>query len=436
MASKYLRLALLGVIVLTAGACSDDDPQPTPGPTATATLVAPTVTAVPPTHSPTATPEATDTEAPGQTPTDVPGATATPFPLESATSTPLPTDTPEPEETPTLTIAEILAAGGADRYLGVEPDSMRINNAWEEYFYDPADAGPICLRGTEYQVNLRRGTSANLLIYLEGGGACWNHATCWEAPTAKLVAGPALAISGALQAGNPENPFADWDVVYAPYCDGSVFAGDNIADYQGNPTYHHGLRNLSAAVSLALREFPEPPMIVVSGSSAGGFGTYSGYAVTRVAYPTVPLYVLNDSGPGLQNPGDPVSAMERSMNWGFGQLIPADCADCTVQLTYLTDWALDRDPMLRVGYFNYLQDAVLQVFLRITGPAFQALLLEITDDLRTRHPERFKRFFPAGSSHTILLGPTFYSEALEGITMNDWTADFLTGGPNWQDLVE
>ena len=54
--------------------------------------------------------------------------------------------------------------------------------------------------------------------------------------------------------------------------------------YAGTPTYPHGLYNLSAAVSLLQREVPAPDRIVVSGSSAGGFGTYTGYGVTRVAF--------------------------------------------------------------------------------------------------------------------------------------------------------
>ena len=40
---------------------------------------------------------------------------------------------------------------------------------------DPAadPRGPLCLRGTEYTVDTREGSSDQLMIFLQGGGACW-----------------------------------------------------------------------------------------------------------------------------------------------------------------------------------------------------------------------------------------------------------------------
>jgi hypothetical protein len=371
------------------------------------------------------------------TPTPTASVTVTPLPTASPTDTPLPSATPTPTDTATPTqvpIAEQLAAVGTGRYLGVMPSGMQQNGAWEEYTYDPAQEGPICLRGTQYQVNLRRGTSNNVLLYLEGGGACWNYATCWVSPLAKLTAGSATGV-GVLEAGNPDNPFRDWNVVYASYCDGSVFAGDNIATYNGNRTYHHGLFNLSAAVTLMQREFPAPDRIVVSGSSAGGFGTYTGYGVTRVAFPDTPILVFDDSGPGLQNPADPNATAQRIANWHYTDIIPSSCTSCSMQLTYLTGWALDRDPTLRVAYFDYLQDGVLRFFLNLGAADFESLLRSVTGDVQAQHPDRFKRFFQQGELHTVLELPTFYTEELNGITVRDWTAAFLANDTAWQDLV-
>jgi hypothetical protein len=71
------------------------------------------------------------------------------------------------------------------------------------------------------------------------------------------------------------------------------------------------VQNLSAAVTAMRAAFPNPGMIVVSGYSAGGYGTFAGYGVTRVAYPDTPIVTFNDSGPGLQNPDDAVNIAER-----------------------------------------------------------------------------------------------------------------------------
>jgi hypothetical protein len=341
--------------------------------------------------------------------------------------------------TPTLSIVAQLLETGVGKYLGaVTPVSMTEARGWESHFYDLGGdeaSRPICLRGGQYQVEVHRGTTNKVLLYLEGGGACWNNQNCWVAPLAKLDATPYFG-GGILSFDNPENPFHDWNVVYAPYCDGSVFGGDNIAVYEGKPTYHHGLQNVSAAVTLMRDQFPDPELVVVAGSSAGGYGTFTGYGVTRIAYPDTPVLTLNDSGPGLQNPDDTQAIQDRLDNWKFAQIVPTSCTRCAEQIAYLTEWGLERDPTLRVGYFSNLRDVVIRTFNALTPEAFEALLRSVTDDIHGRQPKRFQRFFVQGESHTILELPLFYSTEIEGVSFRDWTADFLTGGPQWRDLIE
>lgn len=407
-------LAIVALAAMLAG-CGDDDGKDAP-PTATPTAAA----------AATATRAATATAVPSDTP--APTATATAVSTSSATPPPTATSTPG--------LLDELTASGVGRYLGDStPVETVPNGAWESLRFDPGEAKAICLRGDPYRVEIHRGTSDKVLLYLEGGGACWNTQSCWTAPTAKLTADPIFG-AGIFELDNPDNPFRDWNIVYAPYCDGSVFAGDNLADYDGHPTYHHGLQNLSAAVTAMRAAFPAPAAIAVAGSSAGGYGTYTGYGVTRVAYPDTPIVVLNDSGPGLQNPDDTVNAEQRIANWHFTQSVPASCTRCAEQLTYLTEWALERDPTLRVGYFSNLGDRIIRAFNNLSREAYAALLLGVTDDIHHRQPERFKRFFIQGEDHTVLELPQFYSTAIDGTTVRDWTADLLDDGPRWQDLVE
>jgi hypothetical protein len=335
----------------------------------------------------------------------------------------------------TQSIAERLRALGVGDELGQLPVRSGQTGEWETFYYDPAEERAICFLGDQYQVNIRRGTSRNLLIYLEGGGACWNYDTCYVARIAKTSPNPLFG-DGILNAENPDNPLRDWNVVYGSYCDGSVFSGSNIVDYRGNRSYHHGLQNISAVVTLAQREFPNPDRIMVSGSSGGGYGTYSGYGVTRVAYPDAPIIVFNDSGPGLQNPDTPETNQERLDNWQFQPLVPPDCTDCPIQYSYLTDWALANDPSLRVSYFSYLQDGVIRFFLSLGADAYEMFLRDVTGVIHSRHPDRFQRFFIEGGAHTILELPTFYTTTSGGVSLRDWTADFISDGPRWQDVVE
>jgi hypothetical protein len=327
---------------------------------------------------------------------------------------------------------------GVSRYLGaILPNAAHQQDGWTQYRYDLAPirpAGPACLGGQAYQVDIRRGVTNKVLLYLEGGGACWDALTCWRARTAKLTAGAAWG-GGVLAFENPANPFRDWNVVYAPYCDGSVFSGDNVMRYHGRRTYHHGLQNLSAAIGLARREFPDPDVLVIGGTSAGAYGTFVGYRLSRVAFPRARILILNDSGPGLDAPGDPAASALRKANWKYIQDLPPGCPRCRKQYTAMWDWALQRDPMLRVASFSYLDDAVLRAFLNVDTAQFEDLLLAETGSVHTAHPDRFKRFYPRGTGHSVLQDPDFYTLSLDGTSLAGWTAAFLTNARAWRDLI-
>jgi hypothetical protein len=332
--------------------------------------------------------------------------------------------------------AEELAASGFGDYIDVqEPSSSAQRGQWTEYSYDPSLEGAVCLTGDQFQVNVRRGSSDQVLLYMQGGGACWDYLTCYVLGTATTGANGAVE-SGALDIDDPRSPFADWNIVYVPYCDGSVFTGDATVDYEGNRTFHHGLRNLSVAVDALKREFPDPSRIVVSGSSAGGYGTFAGYGVTRVAFPQTEIIVLNDSGPGVQNLAATQDVLDRTVNWNFTQRIPESCTDCDEQYTFLLDWAFERDAKVRTALYSYQQDGVISFFIDLDGPQYQSLLLSVTDEVKRRAPERFARYFPLGNTHTVLLSPEFYTQTIDGVSLLDWTNAFLADGDGWVDVIE
>ena len=332
--------------------------------------------------------------------------------------------------------AEELAASGFGDYLGAQsPSGSSQRGEWTEYYYDPAEEGAICLTGGQFQVNVRRGTTDDVLLYMQGGGACWDFLTCYVLGTATTGANGAVE-SGALDLSDPDSPFKDWNIVYLPYCDGSVFTGDATVLYGDRRTFHHGLRNLTVGVDALKSAFPNPARIVVAGSSAGGYGTFAGYGVTRVAFPDTPILVFNDSGPGLQNLDASQDVQDRTANWDFTKRIPPSCTECSEQYSYLIDWSLDRDSKLRTALYSYQQDGVISFFIDLDGPAYQDLLLSVTSDVRSRHPERFQRYFPLGDTHTVLLSPEFYTQTIDGVNLLDWTNAFLANDAGWVDTIE
>src|SRR5690606_25721557 len=89
--------------------------------------------------------------------------------------------------------------------------------------FDPAD-GPMCMRGAPYRASIRETESEDLMIFLQGGGACWS-----DFCLAVITAPAGIPTVDSLDRENPANPFADFDVLYLPYCDGSLFSGDRDA---------------------------------------------------------------------------------------------------------------------------------------------------------------------------------------------------------------
>lgn len=317
---------------------------------------------------------------------------------------------------------------GVGQYLGIKPVTTATSGDWQVYVFD-VTAGAACIDGSNYQVAVRPSPSgsANTILYLEGGGACWSELTCFGAPFANRQADlPSSGRGGMFSRDDERNPVRDWNIVFAPYCDGSVHSGDNIVSYGQRQGYHWGLRNLSAAVSIMQERFPAPQQLLLTGSSAGGFGTFMAMGVVRVAYPDQYVAVLNDSGPGLENPAllDSMGADIRR-NWQFEQFLPRDCSDCDQQLINLIPYALARDPDMHVGLFSYLNDSVIGTVFLQTYDNFPHLLWQNTDPIQQAYPDRFRRYFIEGMEHTILGSDQYYGAPQQPQPFYDWFAGLL-----------
>lgn len=326
-----------------------------------------------------------------------------------------------------------LRAVGLDRYAGkFEPSQTKdYGEGLFGYEFAADEHGPICLYGTPFSFGLRDQASKDLLIYLQGGGACWS-----ELCAANEKATDRVPPLGWTDESNEQNPFQRFNMAHIAYCDGSVFSGD--AEYgEGDARrFHHGLANLSAAIDVLKERYPEPDRIVLGGSSAGGYGTIIGTAVVRLSWPDTPLSVLNDAGLGLTNPERPETLALFKSEWKFDQFLPGSCTSCEKgQFSEMIAWALERDPSLRVAGFSAYEDSVIGgVFLGMLGPDFKQLLLTETGSIHERFPKRFQRFMIEGTQHTAALG--LYDIQIEGMHVTTWTDQMVNNDPEWGDWLE
>jgi hypothetical protein len=359
-----------------------------------------------------------------------------------------------------------LAAAGVNKYLGeFEPvTSQDVGDGWVKHTFDPDGGdGPICIAGTPYSAFTRAGNPAKLLIMLQGGGACWQDfyrcnifAEAQEPPVARV---------GIWDFDSKDNPFANYSIVYMPYCDGSVFGGDkDVVDANfplGGLRRHRGLRNVSAGMDLAKATFPHASWITVAGSSAGGVGAaaFTPFLARFLYGNTVQhLTVFNDAGPIAINLAAADAVAARDADWQFAQFYPASCTECSAsdQQTEIVKWRLDNDSTIREAFYETDGDATNIGFASANLPGFfdplppiipfpsglsqtqyRALILTEHGALNAAHPDRYKRFIVSGdSSHTALQSPRFYSQDADGVPLNEWTADFLVPPVHWVDIVE
>lgn len=322
---------------------------------------------------------------------------------------------------------------GIDKYIGIKPERMEKIDAWEVYYYGD-NSKAMCLDGTEYVVSLRRGDPSRVVLYLQGGGFCFDYDSCFgNKGYAKKNSGDKPGSNGFLNKDDSRNPLRNWSIVFAFYCDGSLWFGDNDVYYKDILTRHHGLANLSAAVTLLKDNFPSPEKILIAGSSAGGAGTLMGYFVTRTQFPELRLYVLNDSGAQLEDPENSYRHRSIRENWDFEQFFPDDCERCKEQLIFINDWALNYDKKVKFGLFSYYEDVILKV---LSVSEFRDLLLETTDYIHNAHPHQFKRFFIVGFLHTILFTRTYYTEEIRGVHFYQWLDAMLNDKDDWKDLKQ
>jgi hypothetical protein len=336
---------------------------------------------------------------------------------------------------------------GVDKYLGqfTPISSTDVGDGWTKHTFDTDGGnGPICIAGTPFSVFTRAGNPAKLLIFEQGGGACWQDfyfcnilAEDQEPPTPRI---------GIWDFDSHDNPFADYSIVYMPYCDGSVFSGDNdVFDPSfpfGPVRFHRGLRNQSAGMDVAKAMFPYAGRITVAGSSAGGVGV-AGFApfLVRFLYGNqVKLTVFNDAGPVVINLNAVGDIAARAADWQFGQFYPASCTQCDDlgQTTAVIEWRLDNDSTIREAFYETDGDQTNRFFLSVpTSAQYRALIVTEHGLLNAAHPDRYKRFIVAGdTSHTALQSPLFYSQDANGVLLNEWTDDFLVPRPFWVDIVE
>lgn len=201
---------------------------------------------------------------------------------------------------------------------------------WQTVKLAPS-TGAVCGNGSQYKFFVNRvPNTRNTIVYMEGGGACWDYASCTGQTGIRGARNPNGIPDDYMSLLNPASslvsPFVvrvhpwtsvktqNWNMVYVPYCTGDVFSGDKVAVYndtngQNSPLvwHHNGVRNVRAVTAWLKNNLPRPTQMLSTGCSAGGIGSLNNYAATRRDVAPTYGYLIDDSGPLFSAPvgGDP-----------------------------------------------------------------------------------------------------------------------------------
>ena len=183
----------------------------------------------------------------------------------------------------------------------------------------------IGLPNKPFHFYYREGTKAETLIYFNGGGACWNGATCLTSltipvtQTTRPAYNPSIEnendpeeLGGILDFTHPDNPLKDWNMVFIPYCTGDIHIGSKNEIYvdpsgiinNGEPVLvqHRGFDNF-----MAVREWlkhridrSDTEQVLIAGSSAGAYAALMNFARIHSIYPwETKISLLSDAGAGV-----------------------------------------------------------------------------------------------------------------------------------------
>jgi hypothetical protein len=331
-----------------------------------------------------------------------------------------------------------------------------------EVKYNGKTLAPICSLSTPYVYFVKRGTVNKLLVYYQGGGACWDYLTCGPFPQNKQAAGasdnPALASSGLADFTNPANPFRDWNLVFVPYCTGDVHWGTAAFTYQDASSsnsvtiQHKGWINAQVVEKWTREHFVNPSEVFVTGSSAGAYGALlnSVYFEQNV-YQASQFYVFPDAGNGVITQ----QFLENNIrNWGIEASLPKWIKEFnqpleTLSLDKVTAAAANFYPHSKIGHYTTAWDYNQTQFYNVmVYPAdvskWLTWWLSSCDWNRKMHEQavasaaaaaNYRYYIGAGSRHTVWGHNKIFTDTTGGVPLLiDWIDAMLTGDAAWTNV--
>ncbi|HEX9050638.1 MAG TPA: pectin acetylesterase-family hydrolase [Anaeromyxobacter sp.] len=317
-------------------------------------------------------------------------------------------------------------------------------------------AGSVCNDGSPTGIGIEASPTpgADVIVFLDGGGACWDYLSCYTLHTA--TTGPfgkdqldarVKSVAGTIfDRAAPGNPYKDYTFVFVPYCTGDVHSGDKTQTYiPATVEWHHAGRvNVANAFQYLGAQLEPPAKVVVSGSSAGGFGSLLAFTKAKATWPAAKAYLVDDSGPPLANiPSATVSDWVSS--WGLdvaiSQVCGTPCAGSPPSLAPIIPELAKANPSDRFALLSSDQDQTIRGFFVDAANYYQPMsaadflsgLQALVSSMDAAPTANAHAFVVSGTSHTMLGNPAAFTSA--GTALFDWLSKEVSDDPSWSSAT-
>ncbi len=295
----------------------------------------------------------------------------------------------------------------------------------------------VCTDGSTggFAVNFTE-ASRDLVIYLQGGGICYDETTCalggapknvGDDPINTALDKPVREQKGFFNRENPANPFKNSNFVVVPHCTGDHHTGNRVVD-----GFHHvGYTNITRMLERVVPTFKDAGRVVVSGFSAGGVGITANYHQLASAFEVVGQdtpYLIIDGGPFVRPPYLKESGQQvLRERWALDDTIGTFCPECLMSGFHeMYKKSAQLHPKMRGSLVTTYEDDVIR-FLYTTlneGPLAAALnkmsgaklreaLTDLADWMESQsaatQPAKFRFYYYEGAGHGTLHVDAFYS---------------------------
>lgn len=297
-----------------------------------------------------------------------------------------------------------------------------------------------CSDGSDFSFWVREANPEKVILYFQDGGACYSAETCDpNSPTGggyntRVDEGPDPA--GVFAFSDERNPFADYSVVYVPYCTADTHLGNATTEYAPDLTIQHkGAVNGNAALDHLAATFPDATDVVVMGVSAGSVAApfYGGLVSDRL--PAADVTVLANGSGSYPDVGPEVDSSIATA-WGVANAFPdwpeyADVTPETWSPPRLYIWSGRHDPSIVFARIDFAYDARQVLRFSLLGlPAGDLLSrIDANESLVEDAGVDLLTYTAPGDGHNMLTGRTFYTETVGGETLVDWVTKVVERDP-------